>query len=76
MESNHLPNTIEELPEQLRLAIEKLIENKVEEKWNTFIERFNKEQNRAKTPHGLTSKRPDVSGSTKRVPNGDLDDNT
>jgi len=38
MESHTFPNTIEELPNKLREAIEKLIEDKVEEKWTKFIE--------------------------------------
>jgi len=53
MESNTLPNSIEELPEQLRVAIEKLIDTKVEEKWNAFLEKANKDQSKARTPHSL-----------------------
>lgn len=38
MESSNLPDSIEDLPEPLRNAIEKLIESKVEEKWNNFVQ--------------------------------------
>jgi hypothetical protein len=83
MESSNLPDSLKDLPESLRLAIEQMIDNRVEEKWKNLVEQHSDIFNKGvKTSIAVGIKR--IPGQNNETPgrttkptvNGEHDDST